>query len=268
MSFGSMALLRRAIACAALLVVPAGIQAQRSVVRGRVVTPDSAGGPAPGAEVTIPTLARSARAGDDGAFVFDALPAGTYDVLARRLGHEPATRRVTLGGTDTVTLVLALAPRVQALEQVEVRDRAIAPASTLRAFERERARANGGAFIGDTVLTRNEHSAMSNVLRRIPGAQVVRIESSRRSYNVLASRRNGQSTRNNEKYCYFQVYVDGNLRYAPAALNTEPPPDVDEFKVQDYEAIEVYRGPAQTPVQFGGTGAPCGTIVFWSRSRR
>jgi hypothetical protein len=258
----------RILACVAFPLWTAAAGAQRSVLRGRVVAPDSLGGPAPGADVLIGSLSRSTRAGEDGSFSFDALPAGTYELTARRLGHEPVTRRVTLQGADTVTVLLPMAPRVQTLAEVEVRD-SVAPAvSTFRAFERERARANGGAFVSDTVLAMNEHSVMSNVLRRIPGAQIARIQFDRRSYNVLASRRNGQGLRSAEKYCYFQVYVDGSLRYAPAAQNVLPPPDVDEFKVQDYEAIEVYRGPAQTPVQFGGTGAPCGTIVFWTRTRR
>jgi hypothetical protein len=238
------------------------------VLRGRVVSPDSAGAPTPAAEITIPALARSTRTADDGSFSFEALPAGRHEVLARKLGFEPATRTVTVRGTDTVTVQLTLAPRVQALAEVEVRDKAAPAVSTRRAFERERARANGGAFVSDTLLASNEHSNMSNVLRRIPGATIARVQFDRRSYNVLASRRNGQSLRAGDKYCYFQIYVDGMLRYAPAAQNVVPPPDVDEFKVHDYEAIEVYRGPAQTPVQFGGTGAPCGTVVFWTRTRR
>ena len=254
--------------CAASLLAPGDAWGQRAVLRGRVVSPDSAGAPTPAAEITIPSLSRSTRTADDGSFSFEALPAGSHEVLARKLGFEPATRTVTLGGTDTVTVLLALAARVQALAEVEVRDKAAPAVSTRRAFERERARANGGVFVSDTLLASNEHSNMSNVLRRIPGAQIARIQFDRRSYNVLASRRGGQSLRGGDKYCYFQIYVDGTLRYAPAALNTMPPPDVDEFKVHDYEAIEVYRGPSQTPVQFGGTGAPCGTIVFWTRTRR
>ena len=256
------------LGCAATALVPADALGQRSVLRGRVVSPDSAGAPTPDAEITIPTLSRSTRTAEDGTFSFEALTAGSHQVLVRRLGFEPATRTITVRGTDTVTVLLALTPRVQALAEVEVRDKAAPAASSLRAFERDRARANGGTFVSDTLLASNEHSNMSNVLRRVPGAQVARVQFDRRSYNVLASRRNGQSLRGGDKYCYFQIYVDGMLRYAPAAQNLQPPPDIDEFKVHDYEAIEVYRGPAQTPVQFGGTGAPCGTIVFWTRTRR
>ena len=256
------------LVCAASALAPSDARAQRSVLRGRVVSPDSAGAPTPAVEIAIPALSRGTRTADDGTFSLEALSAGSHEVLVRKLGFEPVTRTIALSGTDTVTVSFTLAPRVQALAEVEVRDKAAPAVPVRRAFERERARANGGAFVSDTLLASNEHSNMSNVLRRIPGAQIARVQFDRRSYNVLASRRGGQSLRSGDKYCYFQIYVDGTLRYAPAAMNVAPPPDVDEFKVHDYEAIEVYRGPAQTPVQFGGTGAPCGTIAFWTRTRR
>jgi hypothetical protein len=256
------------IVAALLVLAPTGARAQRAVVRGRVVTPDSTGRPAADAEIVIAALGRRARSDADGAFLLDSLPAGTHEVIARKLGHELASRRVTLHVGDTVTLVMALPVRVQALAEVEVRDRAAAPAApVVRAFERERALRNGGTFVSDSVLARSEHSAMSNVLRRIPGAFIVRYNAGRGGYNALGSSRGRQSLRG-EKHCFFQIYVDGVRRWVPTAGGGEPPPDVDEFKVHDFEAIEVYSGAAQTPSQYGGTGAPCGTILFWSRRQR
>ena len=249
---------------ALLALLPSAARAQTAVLRGRLVTPDSTGRAVAEAEVVVTTVGRTARTGEDGGFQLDSMPAGTHEIVARKLGFEPVTRRVTVVAGDTVTLVLALPVRVQALAQVDVRDRATAPA--VRTFERERAIANGGAFIGDSVLARNAHSSMSNVLRRIPGALIVRLPSSRGGYNVLGSSRGRQSLRGGN-YCFYQIYVDGLRRYAPTSGGMDAPPDVDQFNVADFEAIEVYRGAAQTPSQFGGTGAPCGTILFWSRTR-
>ncbi len=259
-----------AAAAAALLSLPAVVEAQRSVIRGRVVVLDSLGAPLAATDVGIAALGRGTRTGEDGSFVLDALPAGTHELYARRLGHSPLSRRVTLAGeADTVTILLTLSPMAVGLAQVEVREQATAPAApALRAFERERALSNGGAFIGDSILARLEHSSMSNVLRRIPGAMIVRYPSSRGAYNVIGSRRGSVSIRGGNPVCLFQIYVDGQRRFAPASVNVEPPPDVDEFKVADYEAIEIYRGAAQTPMQYSGTGNPCGTILFWSRTRR
>jgi outer membrane cobalamin receptor len=35
---------------------------------------------------------------------------------------------------------------------------------------------------------------------------------------------------------------------------------------QDIEAIEIYRGAAQVPAQYGGVNAACGVIVIWTRT--
>jgi hypothetical protein len=43
------------------------------------------------------------------------------------------------------------------------------------------------------------------------------------------------------------------------------PPDLKLFDVASREAVEVYRSPAEAPVEFGGEGAECGTIVLWTR---
>jgi hypothetical protein len=258
----------RRLICLLALLLPLSAHAQQGVVRGRVVSGDSAGGRAvEGVEITLPALGRLTRTADDGGFVLEGVPAGTHALRARSLGFEPATRTVALrGGTDTATVTVTLVPRVVELTTVAVRAKAEAPVR--RASERARAMANGGAFVDDTLLARHEHSVMSNVLRRIPGAAIIRYPSNRGAYNVLGSSRGSAGLRGGSRYCLYQIYIDGVRRYVPASGGAvEPPPDVDEFKVVDYEAVEIYRGGAQTPMEYGGTGAACGTALFWSRTR-
>ena len=50
-------------------------------------------------------------------------------------------------------------------------------------------------------------------------------------------------------------------------INAGDPPDMDTYRPNDYDGVEVYRGLAQTPPAYAGTGAVCGTVLFWSRSR-
>jgi hypothetical protein len=65
------------------------------------------------------------------------------------------------------------------------------------------------------------------------------------------------------------VIVDGVVVYraVPPGFTTQNrPPDFSrDFTVPDLEAIEVYRSSAETPIEFGEGGAPCGAIVLWSR---
>ena len=42
--------------------------------------------------------------------------------------------------------------------------------------------------------------------------------------------------------------------------------EVDDFPATDVEAMELYFGPATTPVQFSqGAIVACGTVVIWTR---
>ena len=52
------------------------------VLSGRVTLPE--GPPAEGATVSVPALGRSARTAADGAFRFEAVPPGSYDLRAER----------------------------------------------------------------------------------------------------------------------------------------------------------------------------------------
>jgi hypothetical protein len=174
------------LAALAPLVAASAQQApQQSVMRGRVVSADSAHHPIPDAEVTISVLQRGARTGADGTYELSGLPGGAHVVVVRRLGFVPVTRGVILSGEadDTAAVTFALAPNVAALEKVYVREGA---GGEPRAMERERARSNGGVFIDRARLEQSEHSVMSNVLRSTPGLSIVRYPSSRGVYNVSA----------------------------------------------------------------------------------
>ncbi len=53
-----------------------------------------------------------------------------------------------------------------------------------------------------------------------------------------------------------RMYVDG-LAVGYETLGSLLPTDL--------LAVEVYMGPAQVPLQYGGTDAPCGVILIWSK---
>ena len=63
--------------------------------------------------------------------------------------------------------------------------------------------------------------------------------------------------------CAMAVWQDGLRIYTPGRGGS--PPDLNDYPVSQLEAIEIYRGEAETPADLGGTGAGCGTIVLWTR---
>jgi hypothetical protein len=244
----------------ALTVAPAALHGQRSVLLGTVLS-DSTELPLAGAEVVIEALRRSARAAEDGAFVLRGLPAGVHVVTVRGVGYEPLSARVRVTGADTVAADFALGRRAVTLARVDVREAATA----VRAMERNRAKDHGGAFIDRETLGKSEHRAMSDVLRRVPGVSIQRVFTPKGSINFVVSSRGTGGGPQGPKWCYYQMYIDGVRVFTPQA--GMEPPEIDTFSVHDFEAIEIYRGPAQTPPQYAGTGAICGTVLFWTRTR-
>lgn len=63
--------------------------------------------------------------------------------------------------------------------------------------------------------------------------------------------------------CYAQLFVDGMRVYSMSLPGV--PPRLDAFTLGSLEAVEYYAGGSQVPLQFGGTGASCGTLVLWTR---
>ena len=53
----------------------------------------------------------------------------------------------------------------------------------------------------------------------------------------------------------------------PPQVDGGSAPDIDATSISNLEAVEIYRGGADTPAELGGLGASCGTIVLWTRRR-
>lgn len=110
-----------------------------------------------------------------------------------------------------------------------------------------------------------------------------------RSHNGIVMEQ-GRFAKTAHSGCYMQIIYDGQTAYSPATFapqamtssstapansrstraNTRPPApptplDINTFTVSGLEAIEMYRGLSDAPLQFGGAAAGCGTLVFWSR---
>ncbi|MGQ0765437.1 MAG: TonB-dependent receptor plug domain-containing protein [Gemmatimonadota bacterium] len=216
----------------------------------------------PAAEVLIPSLLRSARAGPDGSVTFSRVTDGVHTLIVRAIGYSPATLRVTMPRT-TGAVPVQLNPLPATLAPVLVLGEA-AVTGRLRAFEERRAAIAGATFIDNAVLAKQENRNLSDVLRSVRG---VRIINRRDGTKVLASSRKSQlRSLGADRMCPFQVYLDGMRIYSP----TDPQavvPDIDDFAVRGIAAIEIYGGPATTPPQFSGASAECGTVVLWTRDR-
>jgi hypothetical protein len=63
--------------------------------------------------------------------------------------------------------------------------------------------------------------------------------------------------------CYMSVYMDGAVYYSNAMPGR--PLDLSGLNILSFQALEVYRSPAEIPVEYNVTGSGCGIILLWTR---
>jgi outer membrane receptor protein involved in Fe transport len=96
---------------------PEATKMQTSTIMGTVIDAKT-GEPVLAVTVTVEGTARAAHTDADGKYRIAGVPAGTYEVSARRLGYAKATRSVTVGDADTVQVDFAMEKSPSVLDQV------------------------------------------------------------------------------------------------------------------------------------------------------
>jgi hypothetical protein len=227
------------------------------------------GRPLAGVDVVIDDDAR-ARSAADGAYRVRTEKVGFVRILIRAVGFQPVVRKLLLVGGDTVRSDFVLDPVAQELDPVEVRVAGAVAAGRMAGFEERRVAGFGRFFTRETLAAR-EQSTLADVIRMTPGLQLVRRPDRCGGGFSVATGRGGVvqwqdwMACNNvpmQPACYFAIYLDGARYWMPGSRE---PPDVNQFTVHGLEAIELYRGPAETPMQYQQTGAACGVLLLWSR---
>ncbi|MGH7560296.1 MAG: TonB-dependent receptor plug domain-containing protein [Gemmatimonadales bacterium] len=196
-------------------------------------------------------------------------------VLFRLVGYRPLRIRVELRHNDTLQLDAALVREsIQQLVPIEVTGDPARPRGIGREAFEERRRLGFGRFIDSTELRRNEHRRLSDVLRTIPGVNLVRFQDCadgpRRRCGPMelrAASGRGETSMirsRGREYCWMSIILDGASLYTSAS--SSPPPDLSrDIYIADLESVEVYRSASEAPVEFSGASGQCGVIVLWSR---
>ncbi len=246
-SWGRRGVMRTAAAATAQLVLAAGVSAAQQPPRVTTLTGivvDSVGAPLALASVSVlPERGLRAVTDDSGRFAIDSVPVGRERLFVRRLGYAPGTFIVVLREGAPHPLRLTLGASAFVLEPVTVADSA--PDAWMRVFEERRLTGRGYFFTRPDI---EKAQSTSDLLRRVPG---VRIANGRWGPVVLFQRggRGGAA-------CTPQVFVH-MIAYSGS---------VTDFSPDDIEAMEVYTGISEVPVQLQSAVAhSCGAIVLWMR---
>ncbi len=187
--------------------------------------------------------------GRSGGFVLEAPGPGEYYVRAEKLSYTTLTDGIFDFQSEAgeMSIALFMLPQPTEIEGIDVRVQQEQRRRRLRsAGFYERAASGFGRFIGPNDIERIPAFEFGDLLRGIPGVQFD---------NETITFRGGGGL---EGRCEPGIFIDGvrQIQSYGALLLTLP---------SDVEGIEVYRGAAQTPLEWGGINGSCGVILVWTK---
>ncbi|MCH8935640.1 MAG: carboxypeptidase regulatory-like domain-containing protein [Gemmatimonadetes bacterium] len=239
-----------------------------AVVTG-TVTDSVTGAALAGVVISVGGGELETRSDSSGHFRVENVPPGAVQLLVRRLGYRPVVYSTRIGPGETLLVppgVTALSQAPTELEAITVEADAPVP-FYLRPFEARRATGRGH-FVTREEFEKWNPTETTDVLRRTPGLRV----SPNLNYGWplpppglgLDTRRfvirSGRSAGRIQGSCPLLFFLDG------MRIGNSVSEDIDMLiSIEQIIAIEVYRGPSETPAEFSTFGSECGVIVFWTR---
>jgi hypothetical protein len=238
-----------------LALGPGGVQAQE--VRG-VVIDRVTGQRIMGASVMLLDTAFAVVAGssanESGAFLVRSPRAGSFFVLTESLGYHPTMDGILdLGEGGSVTVEIYLRPKPIELDSIKI---AVERAEIYHHLEtagfNERVATGFGEFITPEEIRRRNPRYFFELFRNTPGVRVASSSLGETTLEFTVGSIRGPT-------CTPQVYVDGvNVQMNFGGL--EAVVDIDQIA-----AVEIYTRASSVPLQWGGTNAGCGVLLFWTR---
>jgi hypothetical protein len=223
-----------------------------ALLRG-VVRDELTGSPIPNARLVIANTSLTAVTARDGAFRFDRLPMGEYEVRVTHIGYASMVAPLDVR-RDALDAVVRLSPTVIALEPLIVTE-----------FSRRldhvgfyaRERRGNGIFLNRGQIEAMNAQTSGDLLRSVPSVRLIPQWPGRNDPRMDVSGRGN---------CRFSYFVDG-ARMLPDFR-------IDFIAPYAIEGIEVYRSAAEAPAIFRAAvtrdsrSTPCGVIAIWTRNSR
>lgn len=193
----------------------------------------------------------------DGGFA-RSLPVGRYAIEVSRIGYVTSTDTLELRGGAEHEVIVALQASPLAVDSVQARGEA--RRAYLGGFW-ERREKNIGYYFTREEIEQKRPYRVTDIFRSIPGVRLMRLANGPGQLVAF-----GRVRQINGNLCPAAVYLDGRP-FATGQLG------MDDFPLDQIEAIEAYSGSSRLPTQFNITGTPagdprCGVIVLWTRGMR
>lgn len=202
-----------------------------------------------------------------GYFDIDAVPAGIYKLSARKIGYRAEAIAVSVEDGVRIEQTIELARSVQVLDTVLSRTAAIKPEpyrTTRRFDEFFQSKARGvGHFYTREQLDSLGSTTFAGTVARIPGVRVavqadgVHVHFARCQGALMIADAAGTMGRTGADDL-LALIIDGTRVSQDVVGST-----LASLRLSDIEAIEVYGGPAELPLEVMGNA--CGAIYVWTR---
>jgi TonB-linked SusC/RagA family outer membrane protein len=247
------------MAALAIFVLPAGLYAQGEGTITGVVTDQTTQQPVPGAQVVVVGTQRGSMTDAEGRFSIAGVPAGTYDVRARRVGYAPNVQRVIVaaGATETANFTLAVAATT--LDQVVVN----------AVTGQEQRRAEVGVNTGNVDvanLNKGPITKFTDVLQgRVPGVTVQGAVGMTGGSQRIRVRGANSLSLSNEPLYYIDGVLASNSR-GGFTLGGQDYSRVSDINAEEVENIEILKGPAASALY--GSAAANGVILITTKKGR
>ena len=233
-------------------------------------------GPVQGAEVRFvaPQAYRALVSTSDslGAFEFREVTGGSWTLVVRRIGYRIHTEPVMVHAGELHVVNVRLAAVAHALDTVAVVEAGLVPerygpSSRMDEFYRRRARGRGRFFKREDI-EESGRSKLTDLLRLVPGTRVKTLPGN--IAEIAFARCSGAGR--------LPSGVDPNPRGSVSSGGSSPvafyyngvPVDtatgrrmIAELDLGEIEAIEVYRGVSELPLE--AMGNTCAAIFVWAR---
>ena len=182
-----------------------------------------------------------------GYFSVAASEAGAFRLRAERIGY-PTTVSTPLNvrSGDTIQVEFRISAGAVLLDPVVVTGRRRRPPPMIAEFYQRAERSIFGTFITRDEVERLHPGRVMDLLRRVPGLQIVPLRFGGSSAVLM---RGG---------CRPLVVIDGMQLRDVRSID-------DLVQPLELEGLEVYRSFAEVPVEYGGLRDPCGAILIWTR---
>lgn len=192
-----------------------------------------------------------ARASSDeaGTYVLQAPALGAYRVRVQRLGYRAFESPIMLNSRGETNLAIGLAALPVELPPVTVE--AARDAYLLNRGYYMRKESEAGTFLDPVQVEKlvTKAKVATDILLNIPGVRIRYGTPQLRTCRTV-------SVDTGDKTGDPHIYIDGVQSGREIAYFLQP---------NEILAVEVYMGPAQIPLVYGGTNTPCGVILIWTK---